>query len=386
MSIKVTPCGGFKYDNSIFVVDKHNTLRFKPILERVSDYLYATEYSVYNYEDGVKAISKASPTGMCSAIRKNNLIGRNLDWYYDDCVNVVVKTKACQGRYATIGVAHTTLTKAQADNGEWNDYYNSLPFLVGDCVNEHGLYVSMNVVITDKGHTTGTNPNGKTIPQLMLPRYICDYAKDVDEAYWLVHDANIVAPSKDFGYEVHLMVCDKNNTYVMEFVNNQLESYSDENILTNFYLTDWAGDIKAVFLGDSIQDVIDSGLSDHAMGIERYKILSEKYYSIDTSTEDDIKDALKQVKYTLAYDENQSPYWYSEFVDKDLTIFSNTNDYNEIINKAISAFENRDRRLRNTWETCYSVIYDLNSKKLSVYSEEDFDNKFEFKLNMVGHL
>lgn len=171
-------CGGFEYDDSIFVVDKHNVLRLRPILERVSDYLYTTEYGAYDYKDGVKNISKISPIGMCSAIRKNNLVGRNLDWYYDDCVNVVVKTKACQGRYATIGMAHTSLTKTQVDNGEWSDYYNVLPFLVGDCINEHGLYASLNVVVAgDKGHTTGTNLIGKTIPQLMLPRYICDYAK-----------------------------------------------------------------------------------------------------------------------------------------------------------------------------------------------------------------
>lgn len=182
------------------------------------------------------------------------------------------------------------------------------------------------------------------------------------------------------------MVCDGTNTYVMEFINNKLESYSDEKILTNFYLTDWNGEIKAVFLGDSIEDVKDSGLSDHAMGIERYKILSDKYDSIDTSTEDDIRDLLEQVKYTLTYDKNQTPYWYSEFVDKDLTIFSKTSDYSEITEKAISAFENRNRKIRNTWQTCYSVIYDLNSKKISVYSEEDFDNKFEFKLNIAGHL
>lgn len=378
------PCGGFYYDGSIFAIDKQNTLRIIPTLERVSDYLYTTEYNNYDYNEGTEFIKSIRPNGMCSTIRKNNIVGRNLDWYYDDCVNVVVKTKACQGRYATIGVAHTQLTKAQADSGEWDDYYNVLPFLVGDCINEHGLYVSMNVVIADKGNTIGTNPDGETIPQLMLPRYICDYAKNVDEAYWLVHDANIVSPSEDFGYEVHLMVCDKNNTYVMEFVNNQLESYSDEKILTNFYLTDWAGEIKAVFLGDSVQDVVDSGLSEHAMGIERYKILSDGYNS--ASTENDIRDLLRQVKYTLAYNKEQSPYWYSEFVGEDLTIFSSAEDFNEITKKAIDAFNHRDRKIKQTWQTCYSAIYDINSKKISIYSEEDFENKFEFKLNIAGCL
>lgn len=382
--IKRNPCGGFYYDDSVFAIDNHNVLRIKPILEKVSDYLYVTQYNNYDYDEGIELIKNTKPMGMCSAIRKDNLVGRNLDWYYDDCVNVVVKTKACQGRYSTIGVAHTSLTKTQVDSGEWNEYYKTLPFLVGDCINQYGLYVSMNVVITDKGNTIGTNPNGRTIPQLMLPRYICDYAKTVDEAYWLVHDANIVAPSEDFGYEIHLMVCDKNNTYVMEFVNNQLESYSDENILTNFYLTDWAGDIKAVFLGDSTQDVIDSGLSEHSMGIERYKILLEGYDNI--SAESDMLDLLEQVKYTLAYNKNQSPYWYSEFVNDDLTLFSNAEDFNEIVEKAINAFEHRDRETKQTWQTCYSVIYDINSKKISVYSEEDFDNKFEFKLNVAGHL
>lgn len=62
MSNKKNPCGGFYYDNSVFAIDSHNILRIKPTLERVSDYLYVTEYNNYDYNEGIKFISSIKPT------------------------------------------------------------------------------------------------------------------------------------------------------------------------------------------------------------------------------------------------------------------------------------------------------------------------------------
>ena len=398
MAIKRSPCGGFAYDgDSLFFTNKNGiaTLVAIPTIIKVSDYLYEVEYNTYDYQDGYDYYKQYHQSPSCSAVRKGNIIGRNLDWNYTNGVDFVVKTKATNGKYATIGVAHTNINQDDILDGRVNDKLLILPFITNDCLNQHGVYANMNVVYAgDKGVTSGTHKGKKDICQLMLPRYICDYAKTAKEALDLIDDVNVFAPLSKMNNECHLMVCDENDTYIVEFINNQMKVFSstddeyddipnDKNIITNFYLSCWNGDIKSVALGDTIEETKATGLNTHAMGLERYNILSEHYD--DIATANDMAEAMESVKFTLAYSEDTTPFWYSEFVDGGLTIYSPQDDFAEIKQKSIEHY-NKHIRDGLTWQTCHTSIYDIDNKQLSVYVDEDYTEKYDFKLNIAGKL
>ena len=119
------------------------------------------------------------------------------------------------------------------------------------------------------------------------------------------------------------------------------------------------------------------------MGLERYNILSEKYN--DISTVANMAEVMESVKFTLAYSEDTTPFWYSEFVDGDLTIYSTQEDFETIKQKAIEHYQ---RHIRDgfTWKTCHTSIYDINNRQLSVYVDEDYTHKYDFKLHIAGQI
>lgn len=394
------PCGGFYYDDTQFAFSKdadgHIVLKKRPVVEKIADYFYVMDYDTYDYADGYKyAEGFEYDAGACSAVRVGDLIGRNLDWYYGEEVEVLIRTKATQGRHATIGIAHGSLTKEQVESGKWTDYYNVLPFMTSDCMNDVGVYASSNIVPAgDKGLTLGTNVGKQDLCQIMIPRFVCDYADSAKNAIALLQDMNIFAPLSKIGYECHILLCDAVDTYVIEFVDNQMSILSstdddydaipnDMDIVTNFYLTGWDGNIKAVYAGNTKAEVDATGLTPHSQGLERYTLLADGYDNVVDI--DDMGALLEDVKYTLTYNESQNPYWYSEFVDGDLTIYSTEQDFSDIKAKAIEAFENRTRD-KKTWYSAHSSIYDIENKKLAVYINEDFTKKYEFKLNVLGEI
>lgn len=395
----VIPCGGFQYnaDEFYFSHDKQGKpiIKKKPILEKVTDFLYEVIYENYDYEDGFQYGETFRYSPVCSAVRKGKYIGRNLDWYYSNDAEIVVKTKPHNGRHGTIGVSHSAISNEQCESGDYEKYCDILPFMMSDCLNDVGVYASMNVVYAeDKGLTTGTNPGKQDLCQLMIPRYVCDFANSAKEAIGLLNECNIYSP-KSINEECHILLCDNDDTYIIEFVDNEMvvlsstdDEYEDipnnENIITNFYLSGWNGDIKAVYSGATKEEVDATGLTPHAMGLERYEIIDGAYTNL-TDKENFIS-LMEDLKYTNMYNESQNPFWYSEFVDGKLTIYSEDNDFTSIVNQAIDLFEHRTRDVENTWFTAHTSIYDIENKKLSVFVEEDYLHKYEFKLSIPGVL
>lgn len=398
MAIKKIPCGGFYYDDNTlsFVKDKNG----RPIIKartaipiKVADYLYYIEYDNYDYQDGYDYYDKYKYMGACSAVSKGDLVGRNLDWNYTDGSEFVVVTKATNGRYGTIGVAHTLITEEMINSGNYNERLDVLPFVTNDCMNTYGVYANMNVVNAgDKGYTLGTNKGKQDLCQLMIPRFVCDYAKTAKEAIELLKNMNIYAPLVSMGDECHILLRDTTDVYIIEFVENEMvvlsstdEDYdpipNDMNIMCNFYVTDWNGTVASKTLGNTDAQIEATGLTAHSMGLERYNILSAAYDDIDSVT--DMASAMESVKFTLAYNADQNPYWYSEFVDGDLTIYSEEADFQEIKTAAIEAY-NRHIRDGKTWYTTHTAVYDLENKTVTVYVDEDYDNKYEFKLHILG--
>lgn len=406
MSYSKIPCGGFYYDDATLMFTKDENgypiLKRKPALEKVADYLYEVEYDSYDYAEGRKFMERYKAPMSCSVAKKGDIVGRNLDWYYGNEAEVVVRTKAVNGRHATIGVAHSPITNIDATLGEWDKYVGVLPFLMSDCLNDQGVYANMNVVPAgDKGLTYGTNPDAPfgDVCQLMIPRYVCDYASSAKQAIELIEDANIYAPLEGFGgMECHILLCDATNTYIIEFINNQMVVLSSTDtdydpipnnieVMTNFYMAGWDGNIKAVFLGDTKAETEATGLTQHSMGLERYNILAEALG--DVSDVDDMGDLMQEVEYTLAYDNDMSPVWYSEFLGGssfgDITITSTAQEVAQVRDIAVDWFEHRERD-KKTWYTTHTAVYDLVNKVVHVFVDEDYANRYSFKLKVLGEI
>lgn len=372
------------------------------IPSRITDYLYDITYDDYDYSYGFSYMEKYRMNAMCSALRKGNLIGRNLDWLYNEHPNFVIHTAAVCGRHATLGVglAVGNLTNEVAKSGAEADEYKVLPFFVSDAINDCGVYISVNVVTPgDRGYTIGTGGGSQKICQLMLPRYIADYASSAKEAIDMIRNMDVYAPLNEVNEEAHFLICDEDNSYIVEFINNEMVVYSNtdaeclplplnECILTNFYINGWSGELKAVYAGYSAEDVAETGLNEHAMGIERHQILRDLYGGIQSV--EDVSLAMQAVRYLKSYEETTNPFWYSEFTGDytaeqlgDLTIYSQAEDFAEIL-KIVEERYRRFQRDSSIWITSHTAIYDISTRKLCVYLEEDYEHKYEFQLTEPG--
>lgn len=374
-----------------------NKLKYKSLnINKLTDYLYSATFNTYDYNTGKEYYSKYEPAlGACSVIRKGNYIGRNFDWKYDENVDIYVKTNSTMGRHASHSVIHASniITEALMNSGVWNDIFEVIPFMTSDGQNDAGVFCEINVVPAgDKGRTTGTNPGKEDMCILMLVRFILDYADSATHAIDLLDEFNLWAPNNELmSLECHFMIADKNFTYIVEFVNNEVVIFSDndsrypkipnyKNILTNFYLDGWDGRIITGFDAEEEIDHTTTTLTAHAMGLERYKIAYDLYDTIEDA--DDMRYLMNKLRYTNMYKRDKYPFWYSEYTDGDYTIYKPKAAFEDIVDELIEEYENRTRN-GVTWFTNHSSIYDIKSRILTVVPQE-FDQEFIFGLETKG--
>ena len=334
------------------------SLLTKHDIQKIADYMYSIQCGNYNYAIAEKMMGLGAVRPGCSAVRNGSIAGRNFDWYLSEDAEFVVTTPGDDERYATMGVAALTgIDCANVERGEYNLLYEFLPFYLVDGVNEKGLFVSVNVVPSgDAGITTGTNPGKEDLANVLIARYLLDYAASVDEAVELLSSRNVYAyADEDGAFELHFMVCDREKTAVIEFIDNKLVVTKDCSILTNFYVG------------------LDE-YTDHAMGIERYQLLKDNYEGSDTV--DGMLALLKKVEYSQYYDTAVEPRWYSEsygdLVAPDGEVFSMSSDlgkFEPVYLAEAAAYENAERD-GTFWETTHSSVYDLGNLSLSMYIQE----------------
>lgn len=350
-------------------------------IEKVADYLYSMEMADYDY-DAVEPVlaEKYKSKGGCASVVNGTLYGRNLDWTYDDSAYFVIKTPATEERHAVLGVTGLPgeLTADMVDSREWSDLYDMLPFVLLDGVNDQGL--AANVLVLPEGvvdYTTGSNPEGEDMCSLRLVRTVLDYCSNVDEAIELIKSKNIYAPHSDsMDSEVHWRIADANKSVVIEFVNNELKVVEDKPVVTNFYLYDYDGKTMPAV----------------PEGIERYNILMDNYDM--GSTKEGMIELMKSVKFSKSYDLGTVPFWYSEqaipdgctsadYGDPDLSDgdLSKAGPWEDLIGTALSNFEKGRAKAGDgcAWITCYTAVYDLANKTLTVIPQET-DEEYDFSL------
>lgn len=65
----------------------------------------------------------------------------------------------------------------------------------------------------------------------------------------------------------------------------------------------------------------------------------------------------------------------------DLDLTSPVENFEAAFPYAVDAFENRERG-DGTWQTTHSCVYDMSEGKLYVVSQEQFDTKYEFAIEL----
>lgn len=369
---------------------------------KLEDYLYEVEYSKIDYEAGKKYFETKNAqvlNGACTSVRKGNFYGRNLDWTYDNNAEFVVKMQAGANRYASIGVASAVagLTNEIAALDDYNPIYEVLPFYTVDGINEKGVVVNVNVIPHDNIENHGstlTNPK-ETINAVMIPRYILDHCASADEAKALFENDIAVVFSNTlltYGYESHYMIADKNKTYIMEFVNNEVQFIDvSENkpFMTNFLITTTQfnpdGSVASPISGNA--EIINH-ISAYGAGLERYNQIINTYDALE-ATPEAMEAFMENLYYSNAYTKNlyNDDFWFTEFVGVDgLKAGDLASDYRASakIQNLSTTWANRNRDEAKVWHTTHCSVYDIENCILYLDTQERHQfQPFNFRLYFI---
>lgn len=346
-------------------------------IEKIQPYLYALDYAEItnqDYSDAAEWLRNYyAPVGGCSSARNDNFWLRNYDWLYDNSAEFIVRThKGGAVKYDSIGMASGyKITEEDMENPDLTDErFRFIPFHVVDGINECGVIANSNVTAKgDMGKTTGTHPIGEEMEMcaIALIRLILDNFDNATDAVNYIKDhVSVYMPSKEgeLDEELHLMVGDKNKTYLIEFVYNTcvVTEMTGNKIMTNFYLED------TEYNEDG--EVIKSSVTDHGVGIERYNIVARELKAITEPTANGMINLARHIWYTNAYG-TDAGIWYSEFVGGDLTNSSPPEAFDEIRALAAQAYATRDRNNPLTWQTVHTSVYDIDTQTMYLLVQEE---------------
>lgn len=362
-------------------------------LNRISDYLFSIRYESIDYDSAKKYFltknPEITPAG-CSSLRNGNFFGRQLDWFYNNGAEFVVRTPHIKGRYASIGIAGgiSELTAEKVESREYSELYGILPFYMQDGINENGVFCNINVVPTDNGLTSVTVPDIEErdrICTLMLVRYILDNFDNATEAVEYIRDyVALYVPKalQEMGYEAHFMIGDSVSTYILEIVNDKVILNAGV-IMTNFFISgiETNADGKVYTPADVSNGNLPSEknhITPNGSGLERYNLIVENY--ADADTKEGMRSLLNRLMYSNSYKIETTPAWYSEFVSEKYGITVDTPAESEAMQNYVRIcrehFTERDRNNPEVWHTTHSCVYDLQKRKLYIVSQEDTDNEF----------
>lgn len=351
-------------------------------LTRVAEYLYEYYDTYTSYAD---PSDMSLIPGGCSSFKMGDKMGRNLDWYYNDQVDFIINCSR-PGCRKSMGIAsHPKITKSSLKAGEYIKYFEVLPWYTQDGINEDGLYASINVVPDDiPGGLTDYTPDGyeDSIDVLQIVRYILDYCTSVEDACDKLSRIQIRynRAVAEKGYGIHAMVADKNSCVVLEVVNGELKII-ESNKSTNFWLygTTLNDESGRVYTNADVPDNLptrDNGITPLGSGLERWNIIAG-YDGADP------RELLNMLAYTHTYT-NTSDIWYSELVyaPRNVTVDTpvDSEEMQYMLDVVHSQYESRSRDNPVTWHTTHSSVYDLKSLTLSIVSQEDSSNEFEYAL------
>lgn len=364
-------------------------------MKRVQEYLYAIEYSELDYE-AARAYFKTHfvpVQGACTALRKGNQLGRNYDWTYDKQVEFLVRTKAHNGRYASIGITGSISALTTDTIGEYSEEFKYMPFRMLDGMNEKGLTANVNMLNHDEQRSLpveGTTPRleeREAICSAMLVRYVLDNFATPQEACEYIRDYVRVYPPYHDGQttDLHFALSSKEQLYYLCFepdnggvFRTAIADVKDQPlpfVMTNFRMW-WAQRIYDSETGyyDRFADPDYDYVEKYGMGIERANLCLD--FVRDTSGSQTMMNFLTyDIKYTNAYNTYTDPQWLTEFVaqysQEDLARDSASEDFERILGIVRQRYAERSRETALTWQTVHSVVYDLDNLTMQLAVQEN---------------
>lgn len=388
------------------------------------DYLYEITYTNMDWDEAIEWFFRSNRPKQdltaalakrgfgCSTAREGNFYGRNFDFPFSKAVDIVVHT-TCSGcltpRYYSVGVAscNQLWTSDYIEHQSFTELdYAILPFALIDGINEKGVVCNCNVVpAKDLAGTTQVitperNDNTREVYYQFLVRYILDNAYSAKHAISLLETSVIITSNirtepgeKGFhvdydgiepgGCELHYMIADKDDTYIVEFVNNKLVVHEfngadKDKIMTNYYLS--------------------MPYTRHAAGVERYNILREKLARSTINKAEDMVDLMKQVKFSNCYrypsisgEGGFEKIWFSDMIG-DIIHFLDAEQYFEdnpdqkdalrkYMKKEADIIDSRDRTHTGDecpWITIHTSIFDIEKKCMTIYTQENYEKSCTF--------
>ena len=383
--------------------------------------LYEKLKDAHVWDDFLNSLMKPS----CTSCRTGDLIGRNFDWMYDDVDEYIIRVPAdpATGRHASLGVGSAFFpTVVQWIIG----MEDILPVLTMDGINDAGVAINVNVVVSDKmasGDTTGTRagePFGENMDNVcagFVVRYILDRADSAAHAVELLKEANIYSVVSQ---EFHWMISDAKETYIVETVNNELlalRSKGKEAAMSNFHVTHserceeyeiaWpenatVSHAETYVISDELMKSFSSLYFRFPMGVERYAMAKDGLSGITSSAQ--MLSHMKNIRYKQIYlagnekrfwsDHNAYPYTDAYGEKKQFTYYDDKSLDEERMKTFRDAQETRKLieeteketgiRLSGMVHTVHTSVYELSSKTLTVNVQER-DTPFVFRFDDPVH-
>lgn len=396
------------------------------------DYLYEITYTNMDWDEAKKwfrannsprADAKESWKGRgfgCSSVRAGYLVGRNFDFFYNESADVIVHTEydKSNAHYNSVGIAscNPDFNSHRMDNLS-NEEYAILPFALIDGINENGVACNVNVIPardfypqTEEGDAAWSNrvidinPGEPELYYQFMVRFVLDNATSAKNAVDLLKQQNIVnhidGVHVDYdgiengGMELHLMISDVHDTFIVEIVpdndgGNHLLIMSNQDhsgsklvpIMTNYYRTVGGFDTF--------------GVSPHAVGIERFKILKSGLSDMAKQTHapsvEDMVKLMEQVKYSACYssDTELEKYWFSDLscgkfnydfeyaVDYFKSHPEKAEELRNYMDAEKKCIEDKDRQRGSAapWITVHTNVFNFWDNTMHLWVQEDYEHK-----------
>lgn len=332
--------------------------------------------------------------GRCTGCRKGDFVLRQLDWYYNEEAEFVIRMKKCEAKgvkYDSIGVTACSpkLTrKIVADNianKRYSEYFDMLPYMTVDGVNSAGVFAQSNVVEKNGVFPIDINPAGDDCCcSIMLVRFILDHVGSVSELDPYLRTLHLYsAAEKYIPYNAHILVCDKTGaSKVIEFVKNADGSYGfelvDSHVMANFRTNGGLSVDQAT--GEAVWNTVEW----NGMGVERWNRCAG-FRRLSAATVENFKGLRKDLSYTHAYDRPVSAAlssWLTDNISADLSVSeakmyhdglltgARKDRWDSVLAQYRAMYDGRSRETGKTWHTTHSGIYDLVNLSCNLVSQE----------------
>lgn len=367
----------------------------KDELKELEKYVFeVAEYTELDYDYADRYFTEHNDNwgGGCSAISKlvdgHRLVGRNMDLNISNKCAYIIRTNA--GKYRTLGLAYTFRDLSPdydvvVKDGISQEFYNVLPFMCDDVLNDSGLHVEINMRHgeywpngEDKFACAGTNPDSnQRVYMFELPRYIGENCATVAEAKEYVASLDVYSQNHYWNY-CFLISDAVGNSSLLEFSSNEvhwldeadipsftwLESYGTKAIgQTNLYLNEAAWAIQDIKSGEGRFISLQAGIDAVSSRSDMYDLMRQVQYSSFYLDYDDCKE-----NHFDPRSENIGEIAYATYD------FMMNPEHETRLRAAMTAYASEIRTLSRQelqdanmyWESSFTEVVDTNEKAIFV--------------------